>query len=258
MSQSFLVVAADPVIGSLVGELVSFAGHRPRYLRDDESAASVIRKRPPFGVLLDASKADQEVNAVVRAAREQHVQVVYFASSMSSAELRAYAEQRRAPWFALPNGPKLVGVVLADAIALADSSSRYAPFENVVAPDFAQSKRVMQTDLGSMPPAMTAALVATQRAQFLVSQAELVRHESSALRRETSELLAEANASRSALRDAVRGYAVALRARGVSARDAQTVVKTLLFESAVTVSDEHTADDVALESLDWVSEVYAA
>jgi hypothetical protein len=109
-----------------------------------------------------------------------------------------------------------------------------------------------------MQPAMMAALVATERARLLVSQAELVRKESWALRREMSELRAEASASRSALRDAVRGYAVALRARGVSAHDARTVVKTLLFESAVTVSDEHTADDVALESLDWVSEVYVA
>ena len=116
MSRSFLVVAADAVIESLVGELVRFSGHHPRHLRHDESAAAAIRKQPPFGVLLDASHSQAEVDAVVQAAHDRHVIVVYFASSMSSGELRAFAEERLALWFALPNGPMVVGRVLTQAI----------------------------------------------------------------------------------------------------------------------------------------------
>jgi hypothetical protein len=116
MSQCFLVVAADPVIESLVGELVRFAGHLTRYLRDDESAVAAMRRLHPFGVLLDASHSPAEVDAVVQAAEDRQVIVVYFASSMSSGELRTFAEQRRALWFALPNGPMVVGRVLTQAI----------------------------------------------------------------------------------------------------------------------------------------------
>ena len=116
MSRSFLVVAADAVIEALVGELVRFSGHRPRHLRHDESPAAAIRKQPPFGVLLDASHSQAELDAVVQAAYDRDVVVVYFASSMSSGELRAFAEQRRAHWFALPNGPMVVGRVLTLAI----------------------------------------------------------------------------------------------------------------------------------------------
>jgi DNA-binding NtrC family response regulator len=124
VSRSFLVVAADAVIEALVGELVRFSGHRPRHARHDESAAAAIRKQPPFGVLLDASQSEAEVDAVVQAAHDRHVIIVYFASSMSSGELRTFAEQRRALWFALPNGPVVVGRVLTQAINTVATADR--------------------------------------------------------------------------------------------------------------------------------------
>jgi len=128
LSRSFLVVAADAVIEALVGELVRFSGHRPRHLRHDESAAAAIRKQPPFGVLVDASLGQAEMDAMVQAAYDRDVTVVYFASSMSSGELRTFAEQRRALWFALPNGPMVVGRVLTLAInTAATADHRVAP-----------------------------------------------------------------------------------------------------------------------------------
>jgi hypothetical protein len=116
MLQGFLIVAADPMIESLVAELVKFAGHVVRHVRADETGAAALRREPPLGVLIDASHSTAYVDAVVQAAAEKHVVVVFFASSMSSGELRGFAEQRHAPWFALPNGPMVVGRVLKQAV----------------------------------------------------------------------------------------------------------------------------------------------
>src|SRR5262245_18303528 len=97
MVQGFLIVAADSMIESLVGELVKLPGHQVRYDRADETGAESLRRTPPLGVLIDASHAKAYVDTVVQAAVEKHVIVVFFASSMISGELRAFAEQRQAP-----------------------------------------------------------------------------------------------------------------------------------------------------------------
>src|SRR3954469_12318420 len=177
MSPSFLVVATDPVIESLVGELVGFAGHQPKYLSHDQTVAAAIRSRPSFGVLLDASESEREVDAAARVAREYGVVVVYFASSMSSGELRAFAEQRRAPWFSLPNGPKLLARVLDQAMRGMQRTEEAGDYKRAGARSSSEEWVPPRKRLDDSPRAFAAALVATQRAQLLVAHAQLVREE---------------------------------------------------------------------------------
>jgi hypothetical protein len=258
MSPSFLVVATDPVIESLVGELVGFAGHQPKYLSHDETVSGVIRLRPPSGVLLDASDREHEVDAATRVAREHDVVVVYFASAMSNGELRSFAERRRVPWFALPNGPKLLAHVLSEAMASERVSEPRTEPDRAVSRSWSDDWASPERRMDDSSRAYNAALVTTRRAQLLVTHAKLVREENLLLRGENKQLLAEASMSHRAMRDAVRQYATSLRASGMSATEAERTVRRLLFESAVTVSDEHTATDVTREALDCVAEVYAA
>jgi hypothetical protein len=250
MSQSFLVVAADPVIESLVGELVSFAGYRPWYLSDDETVAGAIRNRPPFGLLLDASHHEPGLTSAARAAQACGVIVVYFASAMSSAELRAFADARGAHWFALPNGPNLVGRVLAHAVecaSLANDLSAATPLGERPPPGAGPARRVM-----------TAALLVQQQAQLLVASAQLLREENAVLRDERSALLSEARACRSSLREAVERYASALRVSGVPAQEASSLVRTLLIENVSPGSGRQTAERIEHDALEWVAQVYAA
>ena len=258
MSPSFLIVATDPVIESLVGELVGFAGYQAKYLSHDETVAAAIRVRRPFGVLLDASDRESDVDAATRVAREHETVVVYFASAMSSGELRAFASSRDALWFSLPNGPKVLARVLAEAATSERTARRPVESDRPVERARSEEGADPRGRLDDSPRARVAALLATQRAQLLVMEAKLLREESRQSRGENRQLLAEASLSRKAMREAVRQYATGLRASGMVATEAERTVRTLLFESAVMVTDEHTANNVAREAADCVAEVYAA
>ncbi|HVX37956.1 MAG TPA: hypothetical protein VHB25_00185 [Gemmatimonadaceae bacterium] len=112
---SVLVLAEHPEIEALLADLVLFAGYHPVFVRADETAVDALRRRAIDVLLIDAATPPITRCACEDTARERAAGVVYFASTMNAAELRAFAEVREGRHFALPNGPKMLRAVLDDA-----------------------------------------------------------------------------------------------------------------------------------------------
>jgi CheY-like chemotaxis protein len=114
---SVLVIAADPIIESLVGELVSFAGHRATFDVTGGAAGESIRRVRPDVAIIDTSLPPSVVDACLGATEEVRSQPVLVSSTDSTGELAAEALADHCLYFPLPGGPKLLRALLDRAIA---------------------------------------------------------------------------------------------------------------------------------------------
>jgi DNA-binding NtrC family response regulator len=114
---SVLVIAADPIIESLVGELVSFAGHRATFDVTGGAAGESIRRVRPDVAIIDTSLPPSIVDACLGATEEVRSQPVLVSSTDSTGELAAEALADHCLYFPLPGGPKLLSALLERAIA---------------------------------------------------------------------------------------------------------------------------------------------
>ena len=112
-----LVVAQSPEIEALLADLVVFAGYQPIFVNDDQNVRETARRWRVDALLVDAALPEAHVECCENVARDHSAALVYCASALSTGELRTFAEQRGAPYFALPNGPKLLSSVLREALA---------------------------------------------------------------------------------------------------------------------------------------------
>jgi hypothetical protein len=223
-----LVIAADPNIEVLVGELVAFAGHRPVYDPTLGAAGESVRRVRPDVLALDTSLPPAVVSACLTAADEVAARPVLMSSTASASELAAIASARGCLYFVLPGGPKPLRKILERA--LAEKPSR----RFVVIPE------TRSTGLGlgsaSVQPAMCAALASFARAHAGV----------------------ESDRGRAALRAAVTDYAVQLKASALPADRVVAMVQDAVCDSARVVGAESTATTLLRESEDWALQAYTA
>ena len=106
--RTILIVARDPIIGALMGELVNLCGYHAHLPNSDERPLAALHRLRPDCVLIDADHAGfdfiNEASAVAP--------VVFFSGGMSERELERFAKQRHALSFPLPNGPRKLSETL--------------------------------------------------------------------------------------------------------------------------------------------------
>jgi DNA-binding NtrC family response regulator len=112
-----LVIAADPSIEVLVGELITYVGHRPVYDATAGAAGESIRRIRPDVTVLDTALPQPVVDSCLGASDEVGSQPVLMSSTDSAIELEQQARSARRLFFALPAGPKPLANVLDRALS---------------------------------------------------------------------------------------------------------------------------------------------
>jgi len=234
-----LIIATDQIIGGLLGQLAELAGHATQFRRTGEPPAEAVRLTRPHVVLADAAYGPATLDAIADAATGVRAPMVYFASTMSAAELRRVALARGGKYFALPAGPKLLRRVLSSAL---DDVARAA-------------------DEHALPPgrtAVSAAAAAVARARALADEAAAIRDESRALRAEHDATVAECRRTYADLREAVLAYTRELRSAGVPPDRTLDMVREALRPE---VSDARTEGATARafdDVVEWCLQAYYA
>jgi hypothetical protein len=234
-----LIIATDPMIGGLVGQLADLSGHAALFRREGAGLSDAVRESSADVVMLDAAYGPAAANEVAAAAAAVDASVVYFASTLSAPELKRFAQERRARYFALPAGPKLLARILGDA--LAGVGTRNA------------------LDSWSSKYAVTAAVAAVARARALAAASQSIRDESRALRAEHDAALADCRRSYGELREAVIAYTRELRGAGVPPDRTLEMVKSALRSDAG--APPRPASDLGPElddAVEWCLQAYYA
>ena len=120
---SVLVIAVDPNIEALMGQLLTHAGHRPSYDATLGAAGEAIRRIRPDVVLLDTDLPRSVVRACRDAAAENDAKVILTSSSSSQSELADEARRANCPYFALPGGPVGLRDLIRRALAVRDNGA---------------------------------------------------------------------------------------------------------------------------------------
>ncbi|MGH7679893.1 MAG: hypothetical protein ACRENU_15590 [Gemmatimonadaceae bacterium] len=239
---SVLVIAADPVIEALVGELVAFAGYRPVFDPAAGAAGEAIRRVRPDVVLLDTSLTRSMMMGCLLASEEVGTRPILMSSSVTASELKAQADARSVPFFVLPGGPLPLG-------SLIDRTLGQQPHRLVI---------TVPEEPRSVHPAICAALASVGRARMLVLHAQVAVAQSRLL---YDEMITETKAARqsaAALKAAVVDYARQLRAANVTEERSLALVRDALFDCASIVGAEEAMATLLDESADWTREVYRA
>jgi len=239
---SVLVIAADPVIETLVGELVAFAGHRPVYDAAAGAAGEAIRRTRPNLVLLDTSLSRPIVKACLLAAEEVGARPILMSSNAGSGESAAQTDASDIPFFVLPGGPRPLATLIDHTMGL--------PSKPVIT--------VREPRATGVHPAICAALASVGRARALVLHAQIAMSQNRLLRAEMAEETDSANHSRAALRAAVIDYARQLHADEVPEDKSISLVASALQDCASIVGAEDAMATLLDESADWTREVYHA
>jgi DNA-binding response OmpR family regulator len=235
-----LIVPTDHLIGGLLGQLTDLAGHAAQFQPDDEEPSQSVRALRPDVVMLDAACGRRLIDATARAAADVGARIVYFAASMGSGELRRFALERGAKYFALPAGPKLLGRVLASAL----SDDATAAHENGRLP--------------SGQDAVAAALAAVSRARASADRSAALKTINRALRTEHELALAECRRSYAGLREAVIAYTRELRGAGVPPDRTLEIIKTAVRADDAPDSPKSSIASDLNDATEWCLQAYYA
>lgn len=230
-----LVVATDPNIEALVGELVAFAGHKPLFDVAAGAAGESIRRLRPDALLLDLALDPEVVQACFEAAEETGTECVLMSSTASEAELRDQAEARGMLYFALPGGPIPLARVLDKALAHRQKR------ENLVVASANPSAE-------SVEPSIRAALACIARARLLSPMGD------SRQRPRLGVFTLEprdAIRSHAALRAAVKDYARQLREQALDEEKVVTLVQETVCDCAAVVGADSAVPQILKDSERW-------
>lgn len=241
---SVLIIAADPNIESLLGQLVAFAGHRPMFDVTAGAAGESVRLCRPDITLLDTALGAAVVRACLSAVDEVGSRVVLISSTASTSELAADARRHGCLYFPLPGGPKPLARILERALSKAPD--RGVPV---------LSQRRMARPTAAVHPALCAALsiVARTRARLLGAN-----HHPPRMPSHGDALEDEVARSRMALRAAVIDYARYLMAEERCMADALSIVNEAVAECATAVGAEPAIPGLLLDAEQWTRETYLA
>lgn len=121
-TSKILVLAREPLIAALVGMLLELEKYEPAFARPEEAPEEALRRVRPFLVLL-LDGAFEEANSDVFHARLKGIPVVLFAAPSSEAEVRAIADARDIPWFAMPVDHQTLARVVREVVASGATTS---------------------------------------------------------------------------------------------------------------------------------------
>lgn len=247
-SASVLVIAADPSIEALAGDLVAYAGYRPIFDIRMGAAGESVRHHRPDVALVDTALPVPVVKSCVLAAGETGTRVVLMSSTASADELRAEANAEHCMHFVLPGGPRQLGSVLDRAL------DRMPARPITAVPEQITQRHVP----GSVHPALCAAIANVARARLLAARATIVCDETVVLREERREIMDETQRSRTVLRAAVSDYTALLRAARIPEEEALAQVHESIAECAAIVGARSDVDNMLADSEHWVRMAYRA
>ena len=241
-----LVIAADPNIASLCGELVAFAGHRPRHDFTNGVAGESVRIQRPDIALIDAALDCVVVDACVAACDEVRARPVLTSSTSADGELLDQAQTRGCIPFPLPGRPQRLGFIL-DRIMWMQTR----PAAPVIPP---APWRVQKP----LHPAFCAAIARMARARSLSLRAQQVVVMHRFARNELHQSLEAVRRSRDALRAAVHDYAKELRRENLPEDRMLQMMRETLTECAGIVGAETALEPLGDEWREWAIEGYWA
>jgi DNA-binding response OmpR family regulator len=241
---SVLIVAADPNIESLMGELVALAGHRPVFDITQGAAGEALRRTRPDIALVDTSLPAPVVNACREAAEEIGCRPILTSSTASARELASEASARDYPYFALPGGPRPLARIIERAL-----SDRGSTAEVTLALRGSHG-------MGSVHPALRAALAAVARARALTIRADAMQRDNMPFSDKQELNAAESERSRTAFRAAVRDYTRQLKASSLPEGEVLSVVRDAVRDCAAAMGADAELDTLLLDSERWAREAF--
>jgi hypothetical protein len=242
------VIAADPNIEALVGELVAFAGHRPLFDVTGGAAGESVRRARPDALLLDTALPPAIVRACLAASVEIGSRCILLSSTSSAAELKAQADAVHCSSFTLPGGPRQLCAVVGRALR------DHQPAVTVVIPERLRGDR----EARAVYPAMCAALTSVARAKLRSERVAVVRDATSELRASPRELLDDTRRSRDAMRAAMADYLGLMRGAHVSEGDALIRLRHTIEDCSSIVGADAAIAPLLAESEALTHAVYCA
>jgi hypothetical protein len=97
-----LILSTDAVTSALLSILAELEGYTPLFGTSDESPVESLSRLKPRLVLVDCDHSAACTDALFDLARSTDAKVVIFSPGRMRDEVRAFAEERSLPWFALP------------------------------------------------------------------------------------------------------------------------------------------------------------
>lgn len=98
-----LIVAGDPMVAALLGMLLDPGRHEPVYPQNGERLEEAVgRLRPPIAVVLDGGLESARSDLFLVRADRARAALVLFTPPTGGDGVRALAEERGVPCFALP------------------------------------------------------------------------------------------------------------------------------------------------------------
>jgi DNA-binding response OmpR family regulator len=243
---SVLIVAADPTIESLMGELVALAGHRPVFDTTLGAAGEALRRTRPDVALVDTALPAPVVNACREAAEEIGCRPVLTSSTASARELANEASARDYPYFALPGGPRPLARIIERAL-----SERRSDAEVTLALRGSHG-------VGSVHPALRAALAAVARARALAIRVQALQRDNGPFRDKQAQVAAESERSRNALRASVRDYTRQLKTSSLPEGQVLAVVNDAVRDCAAAMGADAGLETLLLDCERWAREAFEA
>jgi DNA-binding response OmpR family regulator len=238
---SVLIVARDPNVGSLLGELVAFAGHRPQHDFTDGAAGESVRRARPHMVVIDASLPTANVDSCVEACDEVFARPVLTSSTASEMELLDQAHARGCIPFSLPGRPAYLRTIIEGVL-------KTRPKQPLL-------PRVRRT---AIHPSFCAAIAGITRARHMMTRAQSARVEVRVARSELHTLLEDVRRNREMLRAAVRDLAMQLRRSDITEEEMIATVAESLHLCADIVGGNDAISSIEREWRSWASDAYSA
>lgn len=238
---SVLIVAADPNIGSLLGELVAFAGHCPKHDFTDGAAGESVRRARPDMVVIDASLPTPVVESCVDACDEVFARPVLTSSTANEMELLDQAHTRGCIPFSLPARPAYLRTIIEGVLKTRPKQ-----------PILPSVRRA------SMNPSFCAAISGMSRVRHMMARAQSTRRELRAARSEMHTLLEEMCRNRQMLRAAVRDLASQLKRRDIAEEEMIATVAESLHLCADIVGGNDAITSIEREWRAWATDAWSA
>jgi hypothetical protein len=244
---SVLIVGNAPVLRELVRDLTTLTKHSPIVVPDALTPSTGAARRGGDALLLDADLPARARNAWTCHAADLRAVIVYYASSMSESELHTFADWRNAPFFALPNGPRRLGVILDEALAMRATQETERTSDAIK-----KLQGALHARLGLL------AMLAQARARVVVEDAVATRTRSRRLRGERDSVLTQVRARRDGLRESVTMMAAAMRKAGASPERSLVLMRDAVARRSGAPTDDAEREGFETETDGWVLEAYSA
>jgi CheY-like chemotaxis protein len=238
---SVLIVARSPNVGSLLGELIAFAGHSPKYDFTDGAAGEFVRLSRPDMVVIDASLPGPVVDSCIEACDEVFARPILTSSTATELELLDQAHTRGCIPFSLPARPAQLRTIIEGVL-------RTRP----------RKPLLPSVRRASIHPSFCAAISGIARARHMMSRAQSRLQEVRVARSNMHTLLEDVRRNREMLRAAVRDLAVQLCRAGVAEEEMIATVAESMHLCADIVGGNDAITSIEREWRDWAIDAFRA